>query len=434
MKLPDVKNNIFWNFIGLGIPLFIAALIIPSLIKTIGTERFGLLSLAWGLIGFSGVFDFGIGRATTQMIARLRGSDRLENIPYVIKVAKYLSFCSGLIGMLFLCIVTLFGYPKYIKYSSELYSEVIFSCYIMAFVIPLQSMSAMFRGVNEAFDNFKKISFIRIILGAVNFLGPFCAAKFTTNIAILISTLFFSRLIAFFLFQKFAWSCVLKKNIKRDHCAIRKVSTSDIISELFLFGKWITITNVVYPLIMQSDRFLIGYLLSARYVADYVVPYEIVIKSLFLIGSITTVLFPKLTILVHSSQREETLNVFYRWLFYVVIAMLLLSIILIFILPYALFMWLGKAASVSAVLVGQILCIGLVPYTIGTMYVAIIHAYSRSDITGKVHLLQSPFYFILLYWMIKKYGIQGAAWCWVIRAFIDTFLVVGWFSLSTYEK
>lgn len=41
-------KNIIWNLIGLGLPLIIAALTIPSLIGIIGTERFGLLALAWG--------------------------------------------------------------------------------------------------------------------------------------------------------------------------------------------------------------------------------------------------------------------------------------------------------------------------------------------------------------------------------------------------
>ena len=67
-------KNIAWNLAGLGGPLIVAALTVPALIRMIGMERFGLLALAWGLIGFAGIFDLGIGRATTQTISRLRGS------------------------------------------------------------------------------------------------------------------------------------------------------------------------------------------------------------------------------------------------------------------------------------------------------------------------------------------------------------------------
>lgn len=63
-------KNIAWNLAGLGGPLIVAALTIPALIRMIGLERFGLLALAWGLIGFAGIFDLGIGRATTNASVR----------------------------------------------------------------------------------------------------------------------------------------------------------------------------------------------------------------------------------------------------------------------------------------------------------------------------------------------------------------------------
>ena len=117
-------TNIAWNLAGLSAPLAVAFLTIPSLIGMIGMERFGLLALAWGLIGISGIFDLGIGRATTQTIARLRGNDQLEQVPAVLKVATFLSFRSGLIGAILMCIAVLAGVHTYIKYSVELNVEV----------------------------------------------------------------------------------------------------------------------------------------------------------------------------------------------------------------------------------------------------------------------------------------------------------------------
>jgi hypothetical protein len=32
--------------------------------------------------------------------------------------------------------------------------------------------------------------------------------------------------------------------------------------------------------------------------------------------------------------------------------------------------------------------------------------------------------------MIKQYGVQGAAWSWVIRACLDACLVAAWFSFT----
>ena len=58
-------SSIAWNAAGLAAPLVVALLCVPPLLQRLGTERFGLLALAWALTAISGLFDLGIGRAAT---------------------------------------------------------------------------------------------------------------------------------------------------------------------------------------------------------------------------------------------------------------------------------------------------------------------------------------------------------------------------------
>lgn len=422
-------TNIAWTLGGLGVPLIVAALTIPSLIGMIGIERFGLLALGWGLIGFAGKFDLGIGRATTQTVARLRGSNQLEQVPAVLKTAATLSFLTGLVGSFLLGVAVLAGAHTHIKYAIGLNTEVTIAAYLLALAIPIQSMSAMFRGVNEAFENFREISLVRIGLGVATFFGPFCMAIFTTHLAVLVSTLLFSRLIAFFLFRKFAKDCLTRHLTTKVQGAIVEASSA-VAKQLLSFGGWITVSSVIYPLMMQADRFLIGAIISAAAVSTYIIPYEMVLQSLILVGAITTVIFPSLTALI-SSKPQDVNRKFFRWLLFVTLTMFLVAIVLATLLPYILPLWLGESLSSESILVGQILCVGLVPYTVGTMYVALIHAHNRSDITGKTHLLEIPIFLAMLYWMTGEYGVQGAAWAWVIRVSLDTCILVVWF---TYYK
>jgi O-antigen/teichoic acid export membrane protein len=67
-------SHVGWNLAGLSLPLLVAALTVPHLVEVLGKEKFGLLALAWGLIGYAGVLDLGIGRAVTQLVSRLRAS------------------------------------------------------------------------------------------------------------------------------------------------------------------------------------------------------------------------------------------------------------------------------------------------------------------------------------------------------------------------
>ena len=204
MKFKDIA----WNFAGLAGPVGVAALTIPKLVEIIGLERFGLLALSWGLIGFAGVFDLGVGRATTQTIAKLRGENQLKQIPHVLATAASLSLRAGLVGAILLGLAVLAGAHTHIKFAAELNEEVTIAAYLLALAIPLQSMSAMFRGVNEGFERFREISLIRIGLGIATFLGPFAVAFFSPHLALLVLTLLLSRAVAYLLFRKYAKLCL----------------------------------------------------------------------------------------------------------------------------------------------------------------------------------------------------------------------------------
>lgn len=79
-----LAKNTLLNLIGLGTPVVLAFLSIPILIKGIGTDRFGVLSIAWMVLGYFSLFDFGIGRALTKSVAEYLGDQRHAEIPVLV--------------------------------------------------------------------------------------------------------------------------------------------------------------------------------------------------------------------------------------------------------------------------------------------------------------------------------------------------------------
>src|SRR5215472_7625436 len=68
-----LARNSVWNLAGQILPLLVAVVSIPVLVRGLGTDRFGILLIAWAVIGYFGIFDFGISRALTQLVARRLG-------------------------------------------------------------------------------------------------------------------------------------------------------------------------------------------------------------------------------------------------------------------------------------------------------------------------------------------------------------------------
>ena len=59
----------------------VAVVTIPALIGRLGTDRFGVLTLAWILLGYFSLFDLGLGRALTKMVAEQLGLGQERDIP-----------------------------------------------------------------------------------------------------------------------------------------------------------------------------------------------------------------------------------------------------------------------------------------------------------------------------------------------------------------
>jgi O-antigen/teichoic acid export membrane protein len=158
--------------------------------------------------------------------------------------------------------------------------------------------------------------------------------------------------------------------------------------------------------------------MSASAVSAYVLPYEVVVQSLVLVGAISSVMFPKLSQLM-KEQPAHWHSYFSTWLKRVAILMANVCLILALTLPWLLSLWLGEKLDSRSIAVGQILCLGVFASSIGAMYYAMIHAKGRADITAKLHLIEFPIYLMLLYILIQKFGISGAAIAWVTRTTVD---------------
>ena len=193
-------KNIFWNLSGLGTPAVAAALTIPWIIHLVGLERFGLLSIAWGLIAQCGLFDLGIGRAATQYVAKLIGLRRHSEVSSVISLAATMTLVTGLVAGGLFALAVMLGIQDFIKATPGIHEEIKWGALVLAATLPLQAISATYRGINEAYGDFRGISIVRVLLGVINFVGTLLVALFSMHLAALIAVLFFSRLLGLWIY------------------------------------------------------------------------------------------------------------------------------------------------------------------------------------------------------------------------------------------
>jgi len=154
-------------------------------------------------------------------------------------------------------------------------------------------------------------------------------------------------------------------------------------------------------------------------VSYYSTPFEVVTRLWIIPGALLRVLFPIFTE-TFITDRTRSLKII-RW-GYISIFLATFPIVLIVSLfaREGLGLWLGREFAAQSSLVLQILAIGVFINGLGQIPFAFIQASGRSDVTGKIHLVELPFYALFAWLLIKPFVILGAALAWSLRILVDT--------------
>ncbi len=132
-----------WNFIGQAIPFLIAIPALPVLVTKLGIERFGVLTLVWMVIGYFNMFDLGLGRSMTQMLAHEVGKDANGNkVAGIVRSGLALMSLISFIGASIVWITAPWLVHSVLNIPFLLQEETLRCLYIIAITMPFIVVSS----------------------------------------------------------------------------------------------------------------------------------------------------------------------------------------------------------------------------------------------------------------------------------------------------
>lgn len=410
-----LAKNTGFTVMGSAAPLLVAAIGIPLLIKGLGMERFGVLTLAWTLIGYLSLFDLGLGRALTKLVAEKYAEGRLAEIPGAFWDSLLLLFGAGLLGALLVAAGTPWLVNHVIRVSPALERETRLSFYFVALTIPVVTVGAGLRGFLEAGQQFFLVSLVRITTGVLGFLGPLACLPFTHRLEPVIASLSLTRLVALGLNM---FLCV---HTFPALWRSRQFGTTEL-RPLLRFGGWLSISNILSPIMVSVDRLMISAMLSVGVVAYYVTPSEMMQKILVLPFALQTVMFPALSAAMSRSTLEAR-RLYRSSNDAILLAIFPVTLITVLFAREGLQLWLGPSFAQHSFIALQLLAVGILINSMGHIPSILIQSAGRPDLSAKLKLIEVPVYLIFTWWMIAHHGIDGAAVAWVLRVLLDSSLL-----------
>jgi O-antigen/teichoic acid export membrane protein len=405
----SVRVDVLWNLSALLFPILVALAAIPHLLSAIGDVKFGVLALAQAIIGFTGVFDLGVGRALTKVVAERHGMNTETEIPAYVRAALRIalamsSFIAAAMWALWLCIdlASVFGVPKVLS------REFSIALALTGLAVPLTILSSIYRGALEGFGDFKTVALGRMFFGSVTFGAPLLVSFYSEHLGALVLSLAAGRLLIVAWFAKSLHKATQARNLAVPEAA----------RNLLRLGAWMALSNILSPFMTYLDRFVIAAVLGAAVVGFYTAPYEVVTKLLLIPAAISTALFPRFSRSAKESAGAR-LQLYRNSLLAIAITLSLLVAISIASAQFALSVWIGPAFASTSTLVWQILSAGVLFNGIAHIPFAALQGIGRADLTARLHLIELPIYVSSLLFLCHHLGIVGAAIAWTTRMAID---------------
>jgi O-antigen/teichoic acid export membrane protein len=405
---PRLARNLAWNIAGESMPVVAAVFAIPILVRSLGADRFGVLMLSWMIAGYFGLFDFGLGRALTKLMARELSLAHHSEAASLFWTALMTMLVFGAVAAVILAILAPWLTHSTLRIPIAMQPETLAGFYLIALGLPFLVSASALRAALTAAERFDLLNTIRTPAGILSFAAPLLMLPFTHRLGWLIATLMLNRALSWVIYlaavlRAMRW---LKSPVSFDRAAIRP---------LLGFGGWITISNLITPLTVYLDRFVIGITLSMTALTAYSVPMEIISKSFILPAAISGVMFPAFT-RSFASRPEEVSRLFERALKLVIAILLPLCLVIVTFAPQIMSTWMGQKfaldTSRQSSTVLQILAAGAFVTGLSWIPLALLHAAHRPDLTAKLHLADFPLYAIVLWILIHRFGLAGAAFAW----------------------
>ena len=131
-----VPRNTLFNVLGQGFPLAVGLVAIPIVIRSLGESRFGLLGLAWAILGYFSFVDFGLGIATTKLAAEYLENDDETAVTQLVRVSSVTHLILGISAGVVLALLTPLLTSTVLGVPTPLQPEARTTFYLIAGTLP----------------------------------------------------------------------------------------------------------------------------------------------------------------------------------------------------------------------------------------------------------------------------------------------------------
>ncbi len=411
-----VAFGTLWNVLGRAGPQLVALVTTPLLIDMLGPNRWGIFTLAMALVGVSGVLDFGIGRALTRGVAECRHAGADAQAATLVRTGLLVLGGLGIAGGLLAaaCVQPLAWHV--LAVPAPLRQQTATALYVVCLAIPIVILNSALWGVIAAFGRFRAANLVGLVVLAAAYAGQVLVLFVVDDLAAVMLVLLASKIAFLVAFWGLCRSAM--PSLARAGTNVAQIGP------LVRLGGWMTVSNVVFPILNYADRFIIAAMLSAAAIGYYATPSDLMGRVHIITGATLTALFPAIAA-SHRAEPAHTTALFGRSIVTVSLVLFPLASVAASFSQPLLTLWVGAEYAGHAAPVFRLLALGTLMGAADGIVATLLDAIGEPRINALFSIAELLLYIPLLVLMLHLFGVVGGAVAFVVRQAIDFVIRLG---------
>ena len=398
----NLKNS-FWGSVDFIVTTGSVFLLIPVLLSTIGQEMFGVMVIVNTMMGFSGMFGFGLGQATLKFVSDYRAREEEGKIAEVVRTTLWVYFLTGLLAFLIMFMAAGWLAESVFNVSEDQVEDALFAIRAGG----LGFLSFLVFGVAEntykGFEQFKRPVVFRSFVRLLTLSGQIVLALSGFGLAYLVGLQ-----VLLYLFG----ACVLFIRLKRE--LVTQLSFLPWISwstlkTVFSYGFYTYLSGLFGLLRQNGDTLLVGAILGPSALALYTIPIRLLSQVHALLSRAYGFLFPYVSKLHAHGDREGLVRCYEQSTFQIsVISAGLITPIAVLAYPI-LALWLGDSIAAQAGGVMQVMALRFAIFPLSIVNAYFLMGSGQVKVMSLVTAVNALFSLSVIASFAYYFGLWGAA-------------------------
>lgn len=279
---------------------------------------------------------------------------------------------------------------------------------ILSAAIPMTFVAGCYRAFLEGKKRFAVVNVIRLIGGSATFVIPWVGAHRGWSIGEIVGAIVGAIVAARFgILAASAAACGFEAG---------RAARITVKRDLIEFGGWISLANVVLPLLSVADRVLVTRLTSLAALPAFAVPQELVTRLSIVSVSVVAAYFPRMA----AAQSVEEQTRLIRRAFTASCALVAVPAFLLLAGARPLLEWWAPPEFAAAAAIPlRWMAVALLISAATSVVVAVLQVRRIIVPMSVVRWIELPCFLAMQFILIRQYGVAGAAAGIVVRSVVD---------------